>query len=138
MGKIVTTALVLPHGNSDVEHGFSVNKDLIGETQTCPAIGSINGLRLCKDVVHQYGKPESVPLGKEIITAVAAARVTYERRLEEERLQKKMEKGDKENKKRAEEKCSNERQYLQEQSSTIKEKEVNFKRKKKCSSKNMK
>ena len=43
------------------------------------------------DAVHQYGKPESVPLGKEIITSVATARVTYERRLEEERLQKKKE-----------------------------------------------
>ena len=49
-------ALVLSHGNSDVECGFSVNKDLTGETQTCLTIGSINGLRLCKDVVPQYGK----------------------------------------------------------------------------------
>ena len=105
MEKIVTTALVLPHGNGDVEHGFSVNKDLIGETQTCLTIGSINGLRLCKDAVRQYGKPESVPLGKEIITAGATARVIYERRLQEKRLQRKKEEADKENKKREEEKC---------------------------------
>ena len=104
MEKIVIIALVLPHGNSNMEHGFSVNKDLIGETQTFLTIGSINGLRLCKDVVHQYRKPESVPLGKEIITAVATARVTYEGRLEEERLWKKKEETDKENQKREEEK----------------------------------
>ena len=126
MEKIVTIAPVLPHGNSDVECGFSVNKDLIGETQTCLTIGSINGFRLHKDVVHQYGKPESVPLGKKLITAVATARVTYERRLQEERLQNKKEEADRGNKKREEEKHQKERQYLQEQSSTIKEKEVKF------------
>ena len=52
---------------------------------------------------------ESVPLGKEIIIAVENARVTYERRLEEIRLQKKKEEADKENKKREEEKHENER-----------------------------
>ena len=97
-----------------MECGFSVNKDLIGETQTCLTIDSIDGLRLCKDVVHQYGKPESVPLGKEIITVVATARVRCERRLQEERLWNKKEEADKKNKKREEEKCEKERQYLQE------------------------
>ena len=76
--KIVTTALVLPRRNIDVECGFSVNKDLIGETQTCLTIGSINGF-------------------------------------EEERLQKKNEEANKENKKRGKETCEKERQYLQEQ-----------------------
>ena len=70
-----------------MKYEFSVNKDLIGETQTCLTIGSINGL-----MVYTSMESLMVPLGKEIITAVATARVTYERRLKEERLQKKRKK----------------------------------------------
>ena len=120
-----------------MESGFSVNKELIRKTKTCLTIGSINGLRLCKDVVHQYGKPESVPLGKEIISTVATARVTYEKRLEEERLQKKKEEPGKENKKERRRKCEK-CSTCENRTVSLKKKKLNFKRKKKCTSKNMK
>ena len=79
----------------------------------------------------QYGKPESVPLGKEIITVVATTRVTYKRRLEEERLQKKKEEADKGNKKREEGKCGK-GSTCKNRAVSLKKKKLNFKRKKKC------
>ncbi len=121
--KVIKTALIIPHGNSDVERGFSVNKDMIGDDRTLLTMPSKNGLRLCKEAVKQAdGKPEKVPLTKEIINSAAHARSAYEKRLQEEREATEKKKAEEERKKQEKERLQKEKQQLLKENATLNEK----------------
>ena len=116
--KVVKTTLIVPHGNSDVERGFSINRDIMGTNRSSLSISSLNGLRLAKDAVNWYGTPQNVPRSKKMIQAVSSARTTYEHRLQEERDANERRKKEAENE--AKEK---ERKLIAQQNKSLKEQE---------------
>ena len=82
--KAIKALLLLPHGNSDVERGFSTNKEILGNNRHSLDMPCLNGERLCREVVRLHqGKPEKVPLTKPLIQAASRAWKAYEIRLAE-------------------------------------------------------
>ncbi|KAK9965347.1 hypothetical protein ABG768_004443 [Culter alburnus] len=80
--------LLLPHGQAEVERGFSTNK----EVETCNmAEDTVITQRLICDHVNVCGGVAEVPLTKELISYCASARSRYRENLEEERCKKEKE-----------------------------------------------
>ncbi|CAM1330653.1 Uncharacterised protein g10343 [Pycnogonum litorale] len=97
--KIVKPVMIIPHGNSDVERGFSDNKRMIGTDKTVLSEASLNGIRTAKDAVNWYDpehkRPENVPLTKDVVQAAVAAHKSYQNRLETQRLEEEAKKREK-------------------------------------------
>ena len=98
--RIVKTALVLPHGNSDVERGISVNSRMLTNERNKLSEVTINGLRATKDMIKfsdpQLHRPERIPVTKKLLNFVRSAHSAYRQKCEEEREEeerKKKEKG---------------------------------------------
>ncbi len=51
LAKIVRNVLIMSHGNSDVESGFSINEHFVTENRTLLPLSSINGLRSTWDAI---------------------------------------------------------------------------------------
>ena len=98
--RIVKTALVLPHGNSDVKRGISVNSRMLTNERNKLSEVTINGLRATKDMIKfsdpQLHRPERIPVTKKLLNSVRSANSAYrqkcEEREEEERKKKEKEK----------------------------------------------
>ena len=69
--RIVKTALVLPHGNSDVERGISVNNRMLTNERNKLSEVTINGLRATKDMIkfsdQKLHRPERIPVTKKLL-----------------------------------------------------------------------
>lgn len=89
---LVKTALVLPHGNVDVERSLSVTTSVVTEDR--PAIGerTICAIRTVKDTVKFHDpishQPHKVPLTREIPRSAKMAYSTYRQRLDHEKEEK--------------------------------------------------
>ena len=98
--NVVNAALVLPHGNADVERGVSVNNGI--ETAERNKLGedTINGLNATKDVVKfldpQHQKPENISIKSKILSAARSAYSIYQRKLEEDKKEEERERKAKE------------------------------------------
>ncbi|KAJ8404749.1 hypothetical protein AAFF_G00336120 [Aldrovandia affinis] len=80
--------LILSHGQASVERGFSVNK----EVETTNIMGdTVVARRLVCDYVALHGGVTKVPLTKELLKSVEAARTRYRDYLTEERRKKELE-----------------------------------------------
>lgn len=55
LSKLIKNILIISHGNSDVERGFSINNNLLTEERTLLSEKSINGLRGIVDAVDFFG-----------------------------------------------------------------------------------
>jgi hypothetical protein len=55
MAKVIKNVLIVSHGNSDVERGFSTNEHIVTENRTLLSASSINGLRATWDAVNFVG-----------------------------------------------------------------------------------
>jgi len=86
---IVKAALVLPHGNSDVERGISVNSRMLTSERNKLSEETINGLRNTKDMVKfsdpQSHRPERVPVTKKLLSSVRSAHAAYRQKCEKEK-----------------------------------------------------
>lgn len=83
--KFTQSLLLLSHGQATVERGFSINK----EVETCNILEkSMEALRLICDKVSACGGALKVPLTKELMASVVAARSRYRLYLEDERKKK--------------------------------------------------
>ncbi|CAF3380128.1 unnamed protein product, partial [Rotaria socialis] len=51
LNKLIKSILIIPHGNADVERGFSINENLVPENRSKLSCLSINGLRSTYDGV---------------------------------------------------------------------------------------
>ena len=86
MTRLLKAVLVLPHGNADVERGFSNTTNFLTETRTCLSQASINALQTTKDGLKQYdNKCHLVPISREFIKKGAIAYKSYMERIEEEK-----------------------------------------------------
>ncbi|KAJ8385597.1 hypothetical protein AAFF_G00184590 [Aldrovandia affinis] len=84
----VKKLLILSHGQASVERGFSVNK----EVETTNIMGdTVVARRLVCDYVALHGGVTKVPLTKELLKSVEAARTRYCDYLTEERRKKELE-----------------------------------------------
>ncbi|XP_041865260.1 uncharacterized protein LOC121654920 [Melanotaenia boesemani] len=80
--------LLLSHGQASVERGFSVNKEVESENMQEDTIVTH---RLICDYVAMHGGVTQVPLTKELMAAVGAARSKYRLFLDQERTRKEKE-----------------------------------------------
>ena len=87
MTKVIKNALIISHGNSDVERGFSTNEHIVTENRTHLSASSINGIRATWDAVNflGFGSSHKVPIKAEMISAVQKSKSTYN---QEQLLQK--------------------------------------------------
>jgi hypothetical protein len=89
LNRLVSAALTLPHGQADVERGFSYNNKLISDDRTCLDIATVRGCRFMKDALRyhdpEHMRPENVPISKSMIRAVNSSRAKYQVFLVEER-----------------------------------------------------
>lgn len=97
--KLIKTVFILPHGNSDPERGFSINKAMININHNEDTIVS---LRLVKDRIKKYGGVLNVPISLSLLKAVKESHKSYQeyiKRLneEEEKLEKEKKKIEMEN-----------------------------------------
>jgi len=79
LAKIVKNILIISHGNSDVERGFSINENILTENRTLLSLSSINGLRLTWDAIKFLGSGSVhlVPIKIDMIRAVQKAKSVY-------------------------------------------------------------
>lgn len=80
--------LLLSHGQASVERGFSVNKEILTENIQ---EDTIVARRLICDFVAMHGGVTQVPLTKELMASVGAARSKYRLFLDQERVRKEKE-----------------------------------------------
>lgn len=87
MAKIIKNVLIVSHGNSDVERGFSINEHMVTENRTLLSASSINGLRATWDAVNfnPSGSLHKMPIKPEMIRAVQKSKSIYN---QEQSLQK--------------------------------------------------
>ena len=90
LARIVKAALVLSHGNSDVERGISVNSRMLTAERNKLSEETINGLRNTKDMVKfsdpQSHRPERVPaVTKKLLSSVRSAHAAYRQKCEKEK-----------------------------------------------------
>jgi len=79
LSKIVKNVLIMSHGNSDVEQGFSINEHLVTEDRALLSLSSINGLRSTWDGINFFGSGSShlVPIKIDMIRAVQKSKSVY-------------------------------------------------------------
>ena len=65
--KVVKTALVLGHGNAEVERGFSESGKSVTDDRVRLSEASINGIRATSDGLKAFKGPGSVPIKKQLL-----------------------------------------------------------------------
>lgn len=92
LAKLIKAALLLPHGNADVERSFSVVNDMVTVSRTNVTANIINGLLLTKDALKFYDPqnmlPSSVPLPRTLLNSCRMAYAAYQSGLQEEKKEK--------------------------------------------------
>ena len=64
--KVVKTALVLGHGNAEVERGFSESGKSVTDDRVRLSEASINGIRATSNGLKAFKGPGSVPIIKQL------------------------------------------------------------------------
>ncbi|CAF2889007.1 unnamed protein product [Rotaria sp. Silwood2] len=59
LGKLIKNILIIPHGNADIERGFSINENMVPQNRSLLSDTSINGLRSTYDGVKFTGNGSS-------------------------------------------------------------------------------
>ena len=85
--KLATICLSMPHGNADVERGFSENKRILTDSRTSMVLGTLRGIRWIRDYLFFNdpggGRPVKYPISANLISAFSSSRSTYQLYLEE-------------------------------------------------------
>jgi hypothetical protein len=87
VGAIIKEALSLSHGQADVEHGFSVNKQVLNG-RTALSARALCGTRTLKEVITSCGSILNIPITPALISAYRNAHKQYKQALEEEKTEK--------------------------------------------------
>ena len=86
--KVVKTALVLGHGNAEVERVFSENAKSVTDDGIHLSEASINGIRATSDGLKTFKCPGSLPITKELLQQGRSAHAHYAMRLEKKQKEK--------------------------------------------------
>ena len=84
--------LVLPHGNSDPERGFSLKNNIYKVHDYSTKEDTLVALRFIKDVLILKGGHLKIHLSKDLFTSCKGARSSYVAFLEAQKLEQEMEK----------------------------------------------
>ena len=90
--ELVKSALILPHGNADVERSLSVKTSVVSED--IPHIGeaTVCAIRTVKDAVKFFypvsNQPQKVPLTRELLRSAKLAYASYRQRLDRDKEEK--------------------------------------------------
>jgi hypothetical protein len=79
---VIKKVLILSHGNSEVERGFSINKECIVENMKEESLVAI---RLVHNAVEHWGAVEKVPITKSLISSSRNARGRYQEALQSQK-----------------------------------------------------
>lgn len=84
LGKVVKALLCLPHGNADVERGFSTNKHML-ENRSSLSLHSINALRKvkCHIKTNCENKVENLQITRDLLKSARLSRQRKNDRLQE-------------------------------------------------------
>ena len=82
--KVVKTALVLGHGNAEVERGFSESGKGVTDERVRLSEASINGIRATTDGLKAFKVPGPVPVTKQLPQMGRSAHAHNVTRLEKE------------------------------------------------------
>ena len=85
--KVVKTALVLGHGNAEVERGLSESGKTVTDDGVCLSEVSISGIRTTSDGLKAFKGPCSVPITKQLLQLGCCAHThhsVFRERAEEE------------------------------------------------------
>lgn len=83
--RVARVGLLLSHGNSDVERGFSRNNLLVTKQRVNLANDSICGLRLIQDAVRVHGGISQIPITRQMILTVRNSHAKYKEDCERKR-----------------------------------------------------
>lgn len=87
LSKVVKALLCIPHGNADVERGFSVNRRQLNERSRL-TIQTVNGIRNIVSFAKRFGSdPCSFDVTPDVVRAVRGASKRYRERLAAEEEQ---------------------------------------------------
>lgn len=83
--KLLKALLSLPHGNADVERGFSKNNRVLHDRSSL-SLESINGIRRTLSFAQRYdGDTCKFEIGRDVVKAVRNASKRYSKRLAQEK-----------------------------------------------------
>ena len=85
LSNVALVLLLLPHGNSDPERGFSINKILLDRHGPNLAEETIEALRTVKDFIIQSGGFLKVEITKSMMNKCKGSRTRYKEFLEEQK-----------------------------------------------------
>ena len=80
--KVVKTALILGHGNAEVERGFSESGKSVTDDRVHLSEASINGIHATTDGLKAFKGPGSVPITKQLLQLGRSAHAHYVLRLD--------------------------------------------------------
>ena len=86
--KVVNTALVLGHGNTEVERVFSESRKSVTGDGIRLSEASSNGIRATSDGLKTFKCPGSVPITKQLLQQGRSSHAHYAMRLEKEQKEK--------------------------------------------------
>ncbi|CAF4586322.1 unnamed protein product [Rotaria sp. Silwood1] len=83
LGKLIKNILIIPHGNADIERGFSINENIVTSNRSNLSNTSINALRSTYDGVKFLGDGSShkVYVNKDMIKMVQSSHLLYKQDL---------------------------------------------------------
>ena len=86
--KVVKTALILGHGNAEVERGFSESGKSVADDRVRLSEASINGIPATTDGLKAFKGPGSVPITKQLLQMGRSAHAQYVLRLDKDKKEK--------------------------------------------------
>ena len=86
--KVVKTALILGHGNAEVERGFSESGKSVSDDRVRLSEASINGIPATTDGLKAFKGPGSVPVTKQPLQLGRSAHAHYVLRLDKDKKEK--------------------------------------------------
>ena len=86
--KVVKTALILGHGNAEVERGFSESGKSVADDRVRLSEASINGIPATTDGLKAFKGPGSVPITKQLLQLGRSAHDHYVLRLDKDKKEK--------------------------------------------------
>ena len=88
LSKLALCLFVLPHGNSDPERGFSMNKNCLTVHGTSLKEDTIIALRFIKDAIILNNGAMNINISKDFIKSGQSARISYQAYLDAQKLEK--------------------------------------------------
>jgi hypothetical protein len=85
LGVLLKASFSLSHGNTDLERGFSRSGLILTDHKSRMSLRTLNARQHVVAGIKKFGKPELVPITKELLLQCSRAKQNYENYLLEEK-----------------------------------------------------